>query len=132
MTSLAPLAVMLLMVAGGLGAAARFVIDGLVNRWWQGGFPVATLVINATGSLLIGVLAGLIGTSSSGVTAEIYAVVATGFCGGYTTFSTAMVESVRLAREGAGRTAAFAALGMLLVCVAAASLGGLLAAALGR
>lgn len=132
MTTLAPLTVVLLMVAGGLGAAARFVIDGLVNRWWQGGFPVATLVINVTGSFLIGVLAGTLGTSSCGATAEAYAVAATGFCGGYTTFSTAMVESVRLAREGAGRTAAFAALGTLLLCVAAASLGMLLAAVVGR
>ena len=123
MSTLTPGALVLLSVLGGVGAAARFIIDGAINRWWPHEFPLATLIINVSGSLLIGVLAATVGTSSP----QAYALAATGFCGGYTTFSTALVEVVRLAREGAWRRAVLAALGTLVLCVAAASIGVLVA-----
>lgn len=126
MSELTPLAVLLLAVLGGIGAATRFVLDGLVNRRWSGEFPAATLVVNVTGSFLIGVLSATVATDHP----DVFAVAATGFCGGYTTFSTAMVESVRLAREGAWRVAAWAAAGTLLLCVTAAAAGLLLGHAL--
>ncbi|QDO90143.1 CrcB family protein [Ornithinimicrobium ciconiae] len=123
---MAPGTVLVLTLLGGLGAAARFLVDDLVNRRWHGAFPLATLVINVTGSLLIGLLA----TSMAADSPQAYAVGAVGFCGGYTTFSTAMVESVRLTREGAWRTAGLAAAGMLALCVGAAAAGALLGRAL--
>ena len=119
MSTLAPATVALLAVLGGVGAAARYLVDHLVSLRWSGSFPLATLLINMSGSLLIGVLASTIGPDRGG----LYAVGAVGFCGGYTTFSTAMVESVRLAREGAWRTSALATGGHLVLCVAAAALG---------
>lgn len=126
MTDLALVSVLLLALLGGVGAASRLVVDWLVNRRWRRAFPAATLLVNVTGSFLIGVLSATVATDHP----DAFAVAATGFCGGYTTFSTAMVESVRLAREGAWRVAAWSAVGTLLLCVAAAAAGHLLGRAL--
>lgn len=122
MTSLGLWAVLALGLLGGVGAATRYLVDDLINRRWHGRLPPATLTINVSGSLLIGLLATTVARDNP----ELYAVAAVGFCGGYTTFSTAMVESVRLAREGAWRTAAVSTAGLLVLCVAAAWLGVLL------
>lgn len=124
---MSPLVLAALAVTGGVGAASRYLVDDLINRLWRGSFPLATLLINITGSFLIGLLAVTLGTGSPAV----FAVLATGFCGGYTTFSTATVEAVRLAREGAWRQAALAAGGTLVLCTAAATLGVLLGRVLG-
>ena len=50
--------VLLIAVLGGVGAAARFVVDGSVRARWTRVFPLATFVVNVTGSFLIGLLAG--------------------------------------------------------------------------
>ncbi|MGH1562408.1 fluoride efflux transporter FluC [Mumia sp. DW29H23] len=103
-------------VLGGGGAACRFLVDSAVRSRWPTAMPWGTVVVNLSGSLLIGLLAGahlegLIG-------AQTYAVAALGFCGGYTTFSTAMVETVRLAQAGDVRRAVLNAAGTLvLTCV---------------
>ena len=111
---------------GGLGAAARFVVDGWFRGRWAGRLPLATISINVSGSLLIGLLAGAMAVGTLPVTA--YTVAATGFCGGYTTFSTAMVETVRLAQAGDRRRAVASTVGTLVLTVAAASLGYLITA----
>jgi len=116
--------VLLLALLGGVGAAARYLMDDLVNRRWTGRFPLATLLVNVSGSFVIGLLAVTVGPAWP----QIYAIGATGFCGGYTTFSTATLEAVRLDREGAWRQAGVASAGHLLLCVIAAALG----AGLGR
>ncbi|MDL9948791.1 fluoride efflux transporter CrcB [Gordonia sp. ABSL11-1] len=93
--------ILLVMVAGAVGAVARFVVDGAVKHRRPARFPWATLVINVTGSLLLGAIAGLVIFHSA--PDELKVVIGTGFCGGYTTFSTASFESVRLVegRQGA-------------------------------
>lgn len=111
----------LVALVGGLGAAVRFVVDGWFRGRWAGQLPLATVAINVSGSLLIGLLAGAMTTGTLPVTA--YTVAATGFCGGYTTFSTAMVETVRLAQAGDVRRAIGNAIGTLALTVAAAALG---------
>ncbi|HEX5333544.1 MAG TPA: CrcB family protein [Cellulomonas sp.] len=113
----------LLLVAllGGLGAATRFIVDGLIRGRWSRVFPLATVLINVSGSALLGLLAGALAYHSLSTT--VYLVAAVGFCGGYTTFSTAMVETVRLAQSGDYRRAVANALGTLLLAVAAAALG---------
>lgn len=126
MSDLAPVSVLLLALLGGVGAATRFVVDWLVSRRWSGELPAATLLVNVTGSLLIGVLSSTVAPAHP----DVFAIAATGFCGGYTTFSTAMVESVRLAREGAWRVAVWPAVGTLLLCVTAAAAGLVLGRAL--
>lgn len=112
---------LLVALGGGLGAAARFVVDGWLRSRRPTAFPVATVSVNVTGSLLIGVLAGLhlAGTLGS----PWYVAAATGVCGGYTTFSTAMVETVRLARSGRVREAALNVVVSVVLSVAAAALG---------
>lgn len=118
----------LLMVAvgGGAGAAARFVVDGEIRARHNGGFPWGTFVVNVTGSFLIGVFSTLFFTLpgvSSDTAMVLRLALITGLCGGFTTFSTATVESVRLARSGRMRLALANSLGTLAVTVTAAGLG---------
>lgn len=113
--------ILLVSLLGGLGAATRFVVDGWIRSRWTTRLPVATIVINTSGSLLIGFLAG--GLATGTISPDAYVVAATGFCGGYTTFSTATVETVRLAQAGAYRRAAVNAFGTLVVTVVAAAVG---------
>ncbi len=113
----------LLLVAllGGAGAATRFVVDGAVRVRWSRTFPVATFLVNVTGSLFIGLLFGAV--TSHGLGSDWSVPAITGFCGGYTTFSTAMVETVRLVQSGQLRRALLNALGTTVACLAAAALG---------
>ena len=115
-------------LAGGLGAGVRFVLDGLITEHGGRSLPVATLVVNVLGSFLLGVVTGW--TPHEGHTLA-RAITGVGFLGGFTTFSTASVELVRLLQAERPWAAAGLALGMLTVSVAAAVLGTRLAAFLG-
>lgn len=115
-------------VGGGVGAAARFMVDGEIRARHNGGFPWGTFVVNVTGSFLIGVFSMLFFTLTHfGVPADtamlLRTALITGLCGGYTTFSTSTMESVRLAQSGRMRLALANSLGTLTVTVAAAGLG---------
>ncbi|MFD6135271.1 fluoride efflux transporter FluC [Isoptericola sp. NPDC056618] len=125
---------LLVAVAGGLGAAARFVVDGAVRARTPGAaFPWATVVVNVSGSLLIGLVTGVLLGAGDPAHLESWRLgVATGFCGGYTTFSTAMVETVRLARSGRPRLALANALGTMALTLAAVVVGIGLGVLLGR
>jgi CrcB protein len=81
---------------GGLGALGRFALDGAVARRWAGAFPLGTFVVNVTGALLLGVVAGAVASEDTS------RLLATGALGAYTTFSTWMLESHRLAEDGRG------------------------------
>ncbi|WP_169166510.1 fluoride efflux transporter CrcB [Cellulomonas taurus] len=111
----------LLALAGGIGAACRFWLDGEIRLRWRTVLPVATIAINVTGSLLIGLIAGA--HLYAGLPTGWQTVLATGFCGGYTTFSTAAVETVRLVQDDELPRAVANALGTVLLTVAAAALG---------
>ncbi|GAB2936287.1 hypothetical protein GCM10027047_36160 [Rhodococcus aerolatus] len=113
--------VLLLAVAGGLGAVARFVVDGEVKRRRPGPLPWATVLVNVSGSLLLGVLVGLVRYHDA--PADLRLVLGVGFCGGYTTFSTASVETVRLVQQGRVGAALGVGLGQLVAAVAAGALG---------
>jgi fluoride exporter len=111
----------LTLLAGASGALARFLLDAFIKQRWKTPFPWATVIINVTGSLLLGVLAGLVlfgGQSSTWQT-----VVGTGFCGGYTTFSTASFETVRLVQQGRRMYALANGIGSLVSSVAACAAG---------
>jgi CrcB protein len=107
--------------AGGIGAVARFVVDGSLSERRRTTFPLPTLLINVTGSLLLGVLAGLVLFHDAARSWQV--VLGTGWCGGFTTFSTTSVASVRLAQTRRPALAAVNALGTLAVSVAAAGVG---------
>ncbi|WP_187588266.1 fluoride efflux transporter CrcB [Gordonia sp. OPL2] len=98
--------VIAVMLAGAFGAVARFVVDGALKGRGPTTYPWATLLINVTGSLLLGVLAGLVIFHSA--PNEWKTIIGTGFCGGYTTFSTASFETVRLAEGSRVRSLAYA------------------------
>jgi fluoride exporter len=111
----------LTLLAGASGALGRFLLDALIKQRWKFTFPWATVIINVTGSLMLGVLAGLVlfhGQSSTWQT-----VIGTGFCGGYTTFSTASFETVRLVQQDRHWLALLNAVGSLIASVAACGLG---------
>ncbi len=122
---MSPLDLLLVSLGGGVGAALRFWLDGLVKGRVRGtalaGFPLGTLVINVSGSLVLGLLTGA--GESGALPLPMVAVLGTGMMGGYTTFSTASVETVQLLRSGKTRTAVLNGLGMLVVSVGAAALG---------
>jgi CrcB protein len=112
--------ILLLALAGGLGAAARFALDGAVRARWPSEFPWGILLVNLLGSFLLGVLTGLV---LDGADDAWRLVLGVGFCGGFTTFSTAMVDSVRLAQRGSLRPALGNLVGTLAVTVLAAAFG---------
>ncbi len=87
-------------LGGFLGAIARSLVDGAVAERTAGAFPWGTLVVNLSGSLLLGILFAL--TAERGILpAEVRGPVLIGFIGAYTTFSTLMLESWRLVEAGA-------------------------------
>lgn len=81
-------------LAGGCGAVARALLTHAVNRKAGRGFPLGTLVVNLSGAVVLGVLAG------SGLGGSALRIVGVGFVGAYTTFSTWMLETRHAAVTG--------------------------------
>jgi len=108
-------------LAGGAGAVARFLVDAALRRRWRNELPWPTLLINVSGSLLLGVLTGLV--LYRGGAADLKVVVGTGFCGGYTTFSAASFETVRLIQQRLVGRALGYSLGGLVLTVGAGAVG---------
>jgi CrcB protein len=121
----------LMAIAGGIGAIARFMLDGLIrgrmgsghlSSWHlSGALPLGTMIINVSGSLLLGFVTGLV--LFHAVPGDWQLVVGTGFFGGYTTFSTASFETARLIQERQFVAALVNGIGMLLLSVGAAGAG---------
>jgi CrcB protein len=86
-------------VLGGVGALARFLVDGAIAGRSGGRFPWGTLAVNLSGALLLGGLAGLTANTTG------LRLFATGFLGAYTTFSTWAFETQRLAEDREGTVA---------------------------
>jgi len=84
---------------GAIGSVARFTLDGAVSRRAAGDMPWGTLAVNVIGSLALGVMAG------AAVGGDSRFLLAGGLVGSFTTFSTWMLETHRLAQEGEGRLA---------------------------
>ena len=116
-------------LGGALGTIGRFLVNGLVSKYFDT-FPMGTLIINVTGSFIISFFATL--TDPDGrflVSPSFRAFFMTGVCGGYTTFSSFSLQTLNLARDGewlyAGLNASFS----LVLCLFAAWLGHITAAA---
>ena len=110
-------------LAAGVGAVARYVTDQVVQRRTAGEFPHGTLLVNLTGSLLLGLLVGF--SLHHGLGQRPLLVIGTGFAGGYTTLSTWAWESLALAESGELQEAAMNVIGSfgLGLLAAAAGLG---------
>jgi CrcB protein len=100
---------------------ARFVSDGLIRAVLGRKFPWGTLVINITGSFILGVVTGSVMYHHVAPTLKL--IIGTGFCGGFTTFSTANFETVRLIEEHKLAAALFQLLANAGLCIAAAGAG---------
>ncbi len=118
---MSPTVVLLMIAAGGLGAVSRFVVDGAIRSRSGSSYPLGTLMINISGSLMLGLLTGL--TLGHLLPDTVRLVVGTGFLGGYTTFSTASFETVRLVQQRRVPAALLYGLGTLLATTAVAGLG---------
>ncbi len=84
-------------LGGAAGTIARYLLSLSFQRA-GGGFPVATLLINVTGSFLIGLVARVLSTPGSNPV--LRAALTIGFCGGFTTFSTFSAEFVTMVEQG--------------------------------
>jgi fluoride exporter len=105
------------LLAGGLGAVLRFLVDGAVARWAARSFPFGTLVVNVSGAALLGLLGGL------ALSRHAALLVDTAFIGSYTTFSTWMLETQRLGEERQVRGAIANLVASVVFGIAAALLG---------
>ena len=91
--------ILLVGVGGFLGAQARYGLSNFASRKFGTAFPYGTIIINLSGSLLLGLFLGLVDRAI--LTDAAYRwLVAVGFCGGYTTFSAYTYETLTLLREG--------------------------------
>jgi CrcB protein len=116
-----PLLFLALALAGGVGAMSRFALDGVIRARTAGAAPWGTITINLSGSLVLGILTGL--AAASLLPQGWLAIAGTGFLGGYTTFSTASVETVRILQERRWGAGIVVALGTLVAAIALAGLG---------
>jgi CrcB protein len=104
-------------VLGALAAVARFAVSAAVARQTDHWFPWGTLAVNLSGTTLLGLLVGL------GLHDDALTLAGGGLLGSYTTFSTWMLDSERLAAGGRGRALVVNLLGSLLLGLAAVALG---------
>ncbi len=109
-------------LAGAAGALARYLVDGAIAERWSGAFPMGTFVVNATGSLLLGLIVGYV-TAHNAAPVNLKAIAGTGFVGAYSTFSTLTWETLTLLRGGARRYAAVNLGASLALGLGAAGLG---------
>lgn len=109
---------LLVALGGGAGAACRHLVNLWALRAFGPGFPVGTLAVNVVGSLLMGVLIGVLALRSGG-DAGLRLLLATGFLGGFTTFSSFSLDVVTLVQRGEAASAAV----YVLVSVAAGIAG---------
>lgn len=106
------------MIGGALGSALRYGVSVMISGTNTGTFPIGTLFVNIAGSAILGVLLGL----STKLSSTTILFLGTGFCGGFTTFSTFSGETLTLISEGR--------YGVAMAYVVVSLLGGVMCAAL--
>jgi CrcB protein len=108
-------------LGGAAGSVLRYLVGGTAQRIAGIGFPLGTLVVNATGCFLIGALAQHYMNTQTHP--QMRAMLITGFCGGYTTFSAFSLETVGLLEGGEYQKAGFYMLTSVILSVAATFAG---------
>jgi fluoride exporter len=119
---------LLVMLGGALGSLARYGVGLGVAQIFGSTFPLGTLIINISGSFLLGILVSLSGPMAISSGTRLF--LATGLCGGFTTFSTFSVETLNLMEKGSYGLALVYLLGNLMGGILAAWVGFVLARAL--
>ena len=86
-------------IGGAVGSVIRYLLGVLGAHYLKGTFPIATFITNFLGCLIIGLLIGYFGKSNE-INPQLKLLLITGFCGGFTTFSTFAAENVQLLENG--------------------------------
>ncbi len=114
-------AILLVFLGGGLGSALRFLISRLLNKS-ELFIPIGTFTVNIAGSLLLGLILGL-SLKSEVLSNNTLLFLATGFCGGFTTFSTFAFENQAFLRAGDYTNFALYTFGSVIAGFAAVFIG---------
>jgi fluoride exporter len=123
----------LIAIGGALGSVTRFWLNGLISTQLGPAFPWGTLIVNVSGSFLIGFFFTL--TEPGGrvfASSNTRQFFMTGICGGYTTFSSFSLNTLNLAREGEWFRAGANTVGSVTACLFAVWLGHLAASYLNQ
>ncbi|MDX2142247.1 MAG: fluoride efflux transporter CrcB [Rhodospirillaceae bacterium] len=116
-----------------LGGVGRYAVGLWSAAWWGTGFPWGTLIVNVSGSFIIGVFAAA--SSHAGpltLSDDARLFVTVGLCGGFTTFSAFSLQTLNMMEAGAWPAAALNVAGSVVLCLVAVWLGALAAGALAR
>ena len=119
--------VLAVIAGGGIGSLIRYAMTFAMTQRLGPGFPWATLLINVTGSFVIGVVAEVLQTRALASAPVVRVFLMTGVLGGYTTFSSFSYETLTLGREGDAMLAFAYAAGSVVLGVLAALCGAALA-----
>lgn len=115
-------AIIFVFLGGGLGSIFRFIIQSFTPKLLSTSFPIATFSINVIGSLLIGLFIGYL--SKNGLDNSNWKLLlVTGFCGGFTTFSSFSQENIQLIRDGQITLAFTYCILSIIVGISATALG---------
>ncbi len=112
---------LLVCIGSFFGGGARYLVGKAVQSWMAVSFPWGTMAVNIAGCFLIGLLSGL--SLGGNISPTTKLVLVTGFCGGFTTFSTFMNENLMLGRDGSMLSAVLYTLASLVLGLLAVILG---------
>jgi len=113
----------LIFLGSGLGAISRYGVSNLIHNLVGRAFPYGTLVVNASGSFIMGLLFIIILERFDGLAPQLRAFLLIGFLGGYTTFSSFSIETLSLLEQGAWISAGLNILLNIIFCISLAWLG---------
>ena len=114
--------VLIVFAGSGIGGVARYGMQSWIFKLYPFTFPLGTFIVNTIGCLLIGIFYAL-SEKRNLLTPEWRLALATGFCGGFTTFSTFAYENMNLLRTGDYLYFALYAIGSVVLGIAAVYLG---------
>jgi CrcB protein len=110
----------LIFIGAGIGGVFRYCVSTRIYQLFDRNFPYGTLVVNISGSLLMGFLFVLILQRFQNIAPQLRAFLLIGFLGGYTTFSSFSIETINLIENGSWFPAALNVLLSTILCLMAA------------